>query len=103
MKTTSEKIQDLLNDYSNVHFNQIPESRINEIDWLGYGWPMLDTYGDLIGIGGVDDYPELSHNRHIFVSSRPNSYDAEWIIECDEDTEDEDAIPEGLYKIVDQY
>lgn len=82
-----DKLADFFSDFYNKHYSEIPADRINSIDWLGYGWPRLDHYGDLVGIGGTE-------------SAEPGFIDVivedenggEWIVACEELS----GIPSGL-------
>lgn len=74
-------------DHFGKHYTEIPRSRIDAVDWLGYGWPRLDSYGDLIGIGGTD---ETEHGYVDVVVEDENG--GEWIVAC----ESADDIPAGL-------
>jgi hypothetical protein len=74
-------------DFYNKHYSEIPRSRVDKVDWSGYGWPRLDSYGDLIGIGGTDPVEDGSVDLIV-----ADDNGGEWIVSC----ESADDIPEGL-------
>ena len=82
---------EFLRTYYNKHYTEIPRESVDAVDWLGYGWPRLDSYGDLIGIGGTDNNDWNCPEGCIDVIVE-DANGGEWIVAC----EDVSDIPDGL-------
>lgn len=90
--TNSEKIKQLESEFRGVHYTEIPTSRLDEIDFYGYGWPIVDCDGDFIRVGGIEDYPELRGMAQVIVLDEAGT---DWVLEYDADDE-EPPIPDGM-------
>lgn len=95
---TYEMIEKLLADYCDTPAIDIPRSRIDEIDWLDYGWPIIDAYGDLVSYGYAEEIEKLNGARFTFVIDGNGT---QWLLRDYPDEGDPLVIPEGFH--VDRY
>jgi hypothetical protein len=90
---TYEMIEKLIADYGDTPALDIPKTRIDEIDWLGYGWPIIDIYGDLVSYGFAEEIEELNGARFTFVVDESGT---QWLLRDYPDDGDPLEIPDGF-------
>lgn len=85
-----EDIAQLLHDFHGTHYTEIPMDRVNEIDFLGYGWPVLDCDGDLIDVSDLDHRDDGA--REIIVLDENGT---DWVYR--DYSDDTPEFPDGLW------
>lgn len=91
-----DKIAALESEFKGRQWSEIPQERINEIDWFGYGWPTIDRYGDYIGAClGAAEMGDTSARTTIVID--PNGTD--WMLLDYPDSDDEPVLLPGGFRV----
>lgn len=91
MLTTREQIERLEQEFAGKHYSEIPMERLDEIDFGGYGWPIVNPDGLFQRVGGIGEYPELENKCQVIVLDEDGT---DWMLEYWED--DDDPVPNGM-------